>query len=32
MKYGCLNAANVVLFGCMAQMCISLFVLEYTLC
>ena len=32
MKYGCLNAANVVFRGCMANMCVSLFVLEYTLC
>ena len=30
--YGCLNAANVVFFGCMVQMCVSLFVLEYNLC
>ena len=32
MKYGWLNAANVVFLRHMAQTCVSLFVLEYTLC
>ena len=32
MKYGCMNATNIVFFGCLAQMCVSLFASGYNQC